>query len=129
VSLLPEPDPHTIRVGVRWQTGAADELTMARSGPGRTPDQALELIRRNAATHTSAQLADVLNATGNTTSKGKQLTPGGAARVREAYKVFGPRTVAVHDGEVSVKQLGIPESPRVLWRLQRLTPTTSRGWS
>ena len=104
VTLLPEPDPHTVRVGVRWHTGATDELTIARPGPGRTPAAALELVRRHGATHTSAQIAQMLNAAGLTTGKGKPFTPGCVARVRDANKIFGPRTVAVQDGEVSVKQ-------------------------
>jgi Recombinase/Recombinase zinc beta ribbon domain len=41
IALLPESDPHTMRVGVRWHTGATDELTIARPGPGRTPVAAL----------------------------------------------------------------------------------------
>lgn len=104
VTLLPQPDPATIRVGVRWHTGAADELTIARPGPGRTPDAALELMRRHGAAHTSAQLADMLNAAGLTTGKGKPYTASNVASVRNVYKILGPRTVAVHDGEVSVKQ-------------------------
>lgn len=71
VTLLPEPNPHTMRVGVRWHTGATDELTVARPGPGRTPDAALELVRRHGATHTSAQIAEMLDAAGHTTGKGK----------------------------------------------------------
>jgi excisionase family DNA binding protein len=104
---------------VRWHTGAADELTIARPGPGRTPDAALELIRRHGATCTSAELADMLNAAGLTTGKGKPFTAGGVARVRDAHKIFGPRTVAVRDGEVSVKeaaaQLGIPADAVYNW--------------
>jgi len=98
--------------GHRWHTGATDEPAVARPGPGRTPHAALEVIRRHGATHTSAELADMLNAAGLTTGKGKPFTAGGVARVRDAYKIFGPRTGAVQSGEVSVKQaaaeLGIP---------------------
>ena len=43
----------------------------------------------------------------------------GVARVRDAYKIFGPRTVAVQDGVVSVKQaaaqLGIPAEAAYNW--------------
>jgi hypothetical protein len=54
VTLLPEPDAQTMRIGVWWHTGATDELAVARPGPGRTPTAALELIRQHGATHTSA---------------------------------------------------------------------------
>jgi hypothetical protein len=33
VTLLPELDAETVRVGVRWHTGASDELTVERRGP------------------------------------------------------------------------------------------------
>jgi DNA invertase Pin-like site-specific DNA recombinase len=119
ITLLPQPDPHTIRVGVRWHTGATDELTIARPGPGRTPAAALELMRRHGATHTSAQLADMLNAAGLSTGKGKPFTASNVASVRWVHKIYGPRTVAVGDGEVSVKQaaaeLGIPADAVYNW--------------
>jgi hypothetical protein len=38
-------------------------------------------------TRTSAELADMLNADGLTTGKGKPFTAGGVARVRDAYKI------------------------------------------
>lgn len=101
VTLLPETDRDTVRIGVRWHTGATDELTASRRGPGRTCDAALDLVRRYGATHTSEQLADKLNAAGLTTGKGKPFTIGGVARIRDAYKIWGPRTVAVQVGEVS----------------------------
>ena len=44
VTLLPEPDSHTMRIGVRWRTGATDELlqthrgsTQPWSSPGPAP--------------------------------------------------------------------------------------------
>jgi hypothetical protein len=61
----------------------------------------------------------MLNTAGLRTGKGKPFTAGGVARVRDAYKIFGPHTVAVHDGEVSVKQaaaeLGIPADAVYNW--------------
>jgi hypothetical protein len=112
VTLLLETDPDQVRVGVRWHTGATDELTVARPGPGRTPAAALELVQHHGASYTSQQIAAMLNAAGLTTGKGKPFTAGGVARVRDAHKIFGPRTVAVQTGEVSVKhaaaELGIP---------------------
>jgi hypothetical protein len=77
------------------------------------------MIRQHGATYTSVELADMLNTAGLTTGKGKPFTAGGVARVRDAYKIFGPRTVAVQDGEVSVKQaaaeLGIPADAVYHW--------------
>ena len=36
------------------------------------------------------------------TGRGHHWTAAGVARVRASYTIRGPRTVAVHDGEVSV---------------------------
>jgi hypothetical protein len=56
ITLLPATDDDNVRIGVRWHTGATDELTALRHGPGRTPAGALELVRRYGATHTSGHL-------------------------------------------------------------------------
>jgi hypothetical protein len=37
VTLLLEQDSDAVRIGVRWHTGASDELIVERRGPGRTP--------------------------------------------------------------------------------------------
>jgi hypothetical protein len=61
----------------------------------------------------------MLNDAGLTTGKGKAFTAGGLARVRDVYKIYGPRTVAVQDDELSVKdvaaQLGIPADAVYNW--------------
>lgn len=79
----------------------------------------MELLRRHGATHTSEQLADMLNAAGLASGKGKPYTARNVASLRHVYKIYGPRTVAVHDGEISVKQaateLGIPADAVYDW--------------
>ncbi len=112
VTLLPQPDSHTVRLGMCWYAGVADELTIAGADPGRTPDVAVELMRRHGAAHTSACLAEMLNAAGLTRGKGKPYTASNVTSLRNAYEICGPRTVAIQTGEVRVKQaateLGIP---------------------
>ena len=50
ITVLPEQRPDQVRIGIRWHTGATDELTAARPiHPGtakRSPDAAVELITR-----------------------------------------------------------------------------------
>jgi hypothetical protein len=108
-----------VRIGVRWHTGATDELTAGRIGPSRTPTAALELIRRHGATLNSEQIAAMLNTEGLRTGRGHRWTKDGVARVRAYYTIHGPRTVAVQNGEVSVKQaaaeLGIPADAVYNW--------------
>ena len=116
----------SVRIGVRWHTGATDEPTVLRHGPGRTPAGALELVRRYGATHSSEQLAERLNAAGLLTGKGKPFTAAGVARVRDAYRIWALRTVAIQDGEVSVKhaaaRLGIPASAVYNWLVKGQVP-------
>ncbi|MEC3979900.1 recombinase family protein [Amycolatopsis sp. H20-H5] len=104
VTLLPTADPREARIGVRWHTGATDEVTVSRKGPGRTPATALEIIRRHGATRTSEQLATELNAAGLTTGKGRPWDTAAVARVRDTYGIPAPRTAAVGEGEVSIAQ-------------------------
>jgi hypothetical protein len=50
ITLLPGPDQAKVRIGIRWHTGATDELTVARPpppGPAKpSPSPAVEMIRR-----------------------------------------------------------------------------------
>ena len=49
VTMLPEPDRSKVRIGIRWHTGAVDELTADRPlppGPARrSPSPAVEMVR------------------------------------------------------------------------------------
>jgi Recombinase/Recombinase zinc beta ribbon domain len=126
VTLLPHPDPTQARIGIRWHTGATDEVTLQRPGPGRTPPQALELIRRLGATTTDDVLADKLNAAGLRTGKGQPFTPHAVHRVRETYQVRAPRTVPLREGEITVpdaaRRLGVSASAVYYWLGNGLLP-------
>ncbi|MEV6444710.1 recombinase family protein [Amycolatopsis sp. NPDC051716] len=119
VTLLPTDDQRQVRIGVRWHTGATDEITVNRKGPGRTPATALEIIRRHGAVRTSEQLAAQLNDAGLTTGKGRPWDTAAVARVRDTYGIRAPRTVAVGEGEVSIAQaaalLGVAPKPVGNW--------------
>jgi hypothetical protein len=135
VTLLPETDPGQVRIGVRWHTGATDELSVARPGPGRTPAAALDLVHRYGATHTSEQIAAMLNAAGLKTGKGKPFTAKHVAIVRANHKIRGPRTVAVQAGEIGVKQaaaeLGVPADAVYNWLAHGQVPARrgpARRW-
>jgi hypothetical protein len=131
VTLLLEQDSDTVRIGVRWHTGAADELTVERRGPGRTPPEALAIVREYGATHSNVQLAKMLNDAGLRTGKNLRFTPRHVAAVRGIYKIFTPRTVAVQDGEISVKQaaeiLGIPADAIYNWLRHGQVPARVRA--
>lgn len=115
----------------RWHTGAADELVVERRGPGRTPPEALAIVRQYGATHSNVQIATVLNDAGLRTGKSLRFTPRHVAAVRGIYRIFTPRTMAVQDGEISVKQaaqiLGIPADAIYNWLRQGQVPADSRA--
>lgn len=131
VTLLPELDEEMVRVGVRWHTGASDELTVERRGPGRTPPEALAIVRLYGVTHSNEQISKMLNDAGLRTGKNLRFTPRHVAGVRGIYQIFTPRTVAVRDGEVSVKhaaqQLGIAADAIYTWLRKGQAPAVVRA--
>jgi DNA invertase Pin-like site-specific DNA recombinase len=104
VTLLPEPDRGKVRIGIRWHTGATDELSVARAAhPGtakRSPTPAVEMVRRLGPTTPTAALADQLNAAGLTTGNGRPFDAKAVQWIRHAYHIPAPAPYA--DGEISV---------------------------
>ena len=102
-----------------------------RRGPGRTPPQALAIVREYGATHSNVQIAKMLNDAGLRTGKNLRFTPRHVAGVRGTYKIFTPRTVAVQDGEISVRQaaqiLGIPADAIYNWLCLGQVPASTRA--
>jgi hypothetical protein len=68
VTLLPETERDKVRIGIRWHTGATDELVIARpTHPGtakRTPLAAVELVQRLGPTTSNDELVTQLNTAG-----------------------------------------------------------------
>jgi len=131
VTLLLGQDSDAVRIGVRWHTGATDELVVERRGPGRTPPEALAIVRQYGATHSNVQIAKMLNDAGLRTGKDLRFTPRHVAGVRGIYQIFTPRTMAVQDGEISVKQaaqqLGIPADAIYNWLRHGRVPANTRA--
>ncbi|MGH3212822.1 MAG: recombinase family protein [Trebonia sp.] len=106
VTLLPEPDRAKVRIGIRWHTGATDELRLARAvHPGtarRSPSPAVEMVRRLGPVTPTAELAAHLNAAGLLTGNGRPFDVKAVQWIRHAYKIPAP---APHqDGEISVDE-------------------------
>lgn len=104
VTLLPEPDRAKVRIGIRWHSGAADELTLARPGrvyeQRRTDPAAVALARELGPTMTNVELAAALNAAGHTSASGCPFDRTAAANLRYYHRIAAPRTLA--DGELTV---------------------------
>ena len=104
ITLLPEPDHAMTRIGIRWHTGATDELRVARVvHPGtakRSPTPAVEMVMRLGPTTPTDQLADLLNAAGLTTGHGAPFDVKAVQWIRHAYHVPAPTPFTA--GEISV---------------------------
>src|SRR5512140_1387700 len=75
VTVLPEPDHAKVRIGIRWHTGATDELRVTRAvhtgTARRSPSPAVEMIRQLGPVTPAAELARQLNAAGMVTGNGR----------------------------------------------------------
>jgi excisionase family DNA binding protein len=121
VTLLPEPVRARARVGVRWHTGATDELDLARplTSPEvrRTPQAARELIAELRPNHSDQQIVATLADAGLTTGTGRPYDVAAVKWVAHTYKIPAPSPF--RDGEVSVdqaaQQLGITTNAVYYW--------------
>ena len=104
VTLLPEPDHGKVRIGIRWHTGATDELVADRPvHPGtakRSPAAAVELVRRLGPATSNDELVRQLNSTGHLTGHGLLFDIDAVQWIRHAYKIpipdpYGPGEISV----------------------------------
>ena len=106
VTLLPEPDQAKVRIGIRWHTGATDELCVARAmHPGtakRSPSPAVEMVRQLGPVTPAAELAEQLNAAGLSTGNGRPFDVKAVQWIRHAYRIPAPAAYA--DGEISAAE-------------------------
>ncbi len=120
ITLLPEPDQAKVRIGIRWHTGATDELCAARAiHPGtarRSPSPAVEMVARLGPVTPAAELAERLNAAGLTTGNGRPFDVKAVRWIRHAYHI---PPAACADGEISVaeaaRRLGCSTSVIYYW--------------
>jgi DNA invertase Pin-like site-specific DNA recombinase len=106
VTMLPEPGQGKVRIGIRWHTGATDELSVARAvhtgTARRSPSPAVEMIRRLSPVTPAAELARQLNDAGMATGNGRPFDAKAVQWIRHAYHI--PVPAAYHDGEISVAE-------------------------
>jgi excisionase family DNA binding protein len=113
ITLLPEPEHGQARIGIRWHTGASDELRVPRSvHPGtavRSSSPAVAMVTRLGPTTDTHELAGLLNAAGMTTGHGRPFDAKAVQWIRHAYHIPAPNPYT--DGEISVadtaKRLGL----------------------
>jgi len=104
IHLLPEPDPARARIGIRWHTGATDELSVSRTGrrfANRTPQAVIDLVRRQHPGTSDDDLITQLNTAGLTTGLGRPFSVTALQRLRYAYNIPAPAALARHELTVS----------------------------
>ena len=105
VMLRPGPTAQQLRVGLRWNSGATEELVVARMRPvtewRRAAPAAVALARELGPRLTNLELAAALNAAGHRTGTGKAFDRTAACNLRYAYRIGSPDLLA--DGELTVR--------------------------
>ena len=125
VTLISEPASDTVRVGLRWRSGACEELVVRRPTPTgvarRTPAGAIDLVRRQQREHSDEELAAELAAAGFRTGTGRSFDAAAVRWLRHVYRIPQPSWLA--PGEVTVADvaasLGIAEAVVYYWIAHR----------
>ena len=104
VTLLPETDRGKARIGIRWHTGAADQIVIDRPRPtgvpAPTPTPATRLIRELGPVTSNTDLIAILAQRGYLTGAGRPFDIKAIQWVRHAYQVPAPSPY--RDAEISV---------------------------
>ena len=97
VTLLPA-DRGKARIGIRWHTGAADEIVIDRPKPtgvpASTPTPATQLIRELGPVTSNADLVAILAQRGYRTGAGRPFDIKAVQWVRHAYQIPSPSATA-----------------------------------
>jgi excisionase family DNA binding protein len=106
VTLLPEADRGKARIGIRWHTGASDQITISRPGPtgipAPTPTPATQLIRELGPVTSNTDLVAILTQRGYRTGAGRPFDIKAVQWVRHAYQIPSPSPC--RDAEISVAE-------------------------
>ena len=117
----PGTDPAKIRIGVRWHSGASDEIVTERvtsiCEARRTPSHTVEFVRRLGPTTDNASLAEQLNPAGHRTGTGRRFDSEAVRALRRSYGI--PPAGLLAAGEATVKdvatRLGVTRSTIIAW--------------
>lgn len=121
VTLRSAPESKVVRVGIRWQSGASEELVVHRPAPApilrRSPNAAVELVRTFAA-QTNEEIVEALHAAGLSRSGGRPFNVAAIKWMRFAYRIpvppFHPGPGAMTVREVA-QRLGLNNGTVYQW--------------
>jgi DNA invertase Pin-like site-specific DNA recombinase len=121
VTLMSDPVGPRLRIGIRWRTGASEEVVASRwksaAQSRRTSADVVTLVARLALERTDAEIADALNAEGRTTGTGRAFNVEAVRWLRFTHRI-GSRPLLA-PGELTVEQvathLGVTASAVYYW--------------
>jgi hypothetical protein len=119
VTVMSEPAGPRLGIGIRWRSGAAEEVATVRwksaAQSRRTPGGVVEFVARLAPERSDAEIADALNAEGRTTGTGRPFDVNAVRWVRFAHGIRPRRLPA--PGELTVEQVAthLGVSPNVVY--------------
>ena len=107
VTLICEPGAKQLGIGIRWQSGASEQLAVERppraQDARRTPTAAVELARRRGPELNNHELAAELNSAGHRTGTGRPFDPCAVQWLRWRFKIPSPPPFAA--GELSTREV------------------------
>jgi DNA invertase Pin-like site-specific DNA recombinase len=121
VTLVSEPGAKRLSIGIRWQSGASEQLDVERppraQDARRTPPAAVELARRRGPELNNHELAAELNGAGLRTGAGRPFDPAAVQWLRWRYQIpspppFAPGELSVHD---VARRLGVSDGVVYYW--------------
>jgi DNA invertase Pin-like site-specific DNA recombinase len=121
VTLMSDPVGPRLRIGIRWRTGASEEVVASRWKSAvqsrRTSADVVALVARLAPERTDAEIADALNAEGRTTGAGRAFDVEAVRWLRFTHRIRSRPLLA--RGELTVEQvashLGVTASAVYYW--------------
>lgn len=119
VTVMSEPAGPRLGIGIRWRSGAAEEVATVRwksaAQSRRTPVGVVEFVARLAPERSDAEIAAALNAEGRTTGTGRPFDVDAVRWVRFAHGIR-PRPLPA-PGELTVEQVAthLGVSPNVVY--------------
>ncbi len=125
VTLLAEPDLGKARIGVRWHTGATDEIVVARFQKvkqwGHTGPAAVEMVR-SLAHLSNREIAERLDKAGHRTGAGRRFHCREVANLRIYHNI--PSAASLDDGTLPASQV----AKRLGVCLRTIINWVNKGW-
>ena len=103
VTLISEAGPR-VRIGIRWRTGATEELVAVRSASRRTPTEAIDVVR-HLYDRSDEEIVAGLAEAGLSTGAGRAFDTAAVRWIRYAHEIPAPPASSLGPGELTVAQV------------------------